>query len=159
MYNFSQKNLSCEHKVVGIRLSTAPCGKYDSHSQKCLWEMQFSFKVYLLQEDLLLCRGSFCACLSFCKWNCLPSNHGRGRDFICLKINFFIHSLFIYWLLDGKDGPAVFSLWLVTSLLITVYFSGSEDTSKPSQAKPLYNTLKGKNLCHLESLQSHYFLR
>lgn len=57
VYDFSQENLSCEHKVAGIRLSErAPCGKHKSQSQKCLWEMQFSFKAHLLQKDLLLCR-------------------------------------------------------------------------------------------------------
>lgn len=57
VYNFSQENLPCEHKVAGTRLSErAPCGKHKSQSQKCLWEMQFSFKAHLLQKDLLLCR-------------------------------------------------------------------------------------------------------
>lgn len=111
-------------------------------------------KHFLLQEDLLLCRGRACACLLFGKWNCLPSQHGRGKNFIYLKISFFINLLY---------RAIVFSLCLVISLFIVLFFFlewryrlNSEYKIKPNQTLG-YHTLEGENLCHAEVTQYHSF--
>lgn len=144
-------------------IRTAPCGKYESHSQKCFWEAQVSFKGCLLQEDLPLCRERACVCLSFCKWNWLPSKHSRGRDFIHLKMNFFVHLLFIY--LDTRWerwGNCVFSLISYIFAHNTFFLPAAKISAKlwiQNKTKPntFIQYIEEKNLCHAEVSQSHFF--